>query len=431
MTSQPRQTRRQFLRTSAKAAAAGTVVSQLPISRFAHAAGSDTIRLGLIGCGRRGTGVATDALNVGPQVRLVAMGDVFEGHIENRLQSLRQKHTSRVDVPRERWFVGFDAYKRVLQSGVDLVIDATPPGFRPLHFEAAVQAGKHVFMEKQSAVDAPGIRKVLAAGQLAKQKSLKVGAGFQFRHDRTVAETVRRVQDSEIGRIRAMEAYYLSGARPGQRREPGQSEMEYQIKNWFNLVWLGGDIIDSLGVHYLNICHWIKGSHPARARGTGGRKERFGPDHGEIFDHFRIEYTYDDGTPLLAECSMFQSGGKRQEARITGTLGTAETRSGRIEGQTNWQYEGAKSEPNVAQQTALLDAIRNDKPFNEAEDGAMSTMIAIMGRMAAYEGREITWDEAINSNETDVPERCAWDMVPPTLPDKFGDYVVPARGKRA
>lgn len=430
MSSRTRHTRRRFLKLSAKAAAAGTVASHLAISRFAHAAGSGTIRVGVVGCGGRGTGAAVNALSAGPDIRLVAMGDVFEDRASRGLRTLRQKARARVDVPRERLFVGFDAYKHVLQSGVDLVILATPPGFRPLHFEAAVQAGKHVFMEKSFAVDAPAYRKLLAANEVAKQKSLKVGTGLQFRHDKARVETVRRIHAGAIGAIRSMEAYWRLAGMWVRPRTDGQSEMEYQMTNWMYFVWLSGDIIVEYFIHHLDMCHWAKDAHPVRARGSGGRKERYGPDHGEIFDHFRVEYTYADGSPLLSECSMLESVATENRLRITGTLGTAEVTSGEIEGRTTWKYDGVNNNPYEVEQAALIDAIRNDTPYNDVESGAVSNMMCIMGRMAAYEDREITWDEAVNSNEAYLPQRYAWDAEPPTLPDKFGDYVVPAGGKR-
>jgi predicted dehydrogenase len=207
--------------------------------------------------------------------------------------------------------------------------------------------------------------------------------------------------------------------------------MEYQMTNWYYFVWLGGDFVVEQHVHELDVCHWIKGGHPERARGTGGRQERLGPDHGEIFDHFQVEYTYADGTRLLSNCSQLKAGDNRLGEKITGTQGTALPSSGTIEGQTVWKHNAAGDpNPYVAEHVALLNAVRNSAPFNETEEGATSSMIAILGRMAAYEGREITWNEAVKSNETYAPDRYAWDADPPTLPDKYGDYEVPARGKR-
>jgi predicted dehydrogenase len=387
--------------------------------------------VGLIGCGGRGSGAARNAVDAAPGVRLVAMGDVFEDRASGSLNVLRPTLGARVDVPRERLFVGFDAYQRVLQSGVDMVILATPPGFRPLHFAAAVQAGKHVFMEKSFAVDAPGYRSLLAANAVAKQKSLKVGTGLQSRHESGYIETIRRIQAGEIGEVRLMEvSRKVAGMKARQPRTAGQSEMEYQVKNWLNFVWLGGDTIVDYLIHNLDICHWIKGGPPMRARGTGGRTERNGPEDGEIFDHFRVEYTYADGSRIAAETDVRESVAAEYREHVTGTLGTADVKSAKLAGRSTWEYSGVKNNPYQDELAALINAIRNDKPYNETESGAVSNMICILGRMAAYEGREITWDEAINSNEAYVPEWYAWYAAPPTLPDKFGDYVVPARGKR-
>jgi predicted dehydrogenase len=427
----PRQTRRQFFKTSAKAAVAGTLVSPLSISRAAHAAASHMIRVGLVGCGGRGAGAVNNALDVARDVRLVAVGDVFEDKASRSLKALKEKHASRVDVARDRLFDGFDAYRGVLQSDVDLVILATPPGFRPLHFEAAVQAGKHVFMEKAFAVDAPGYRRLLAANEIAKRKSLKIGTGLQSRHETRCVETVRRIQAGEIGEIRVMET--SRKVRVKMLRFPRRddvSEMDYQIRNPLLFVWLSGDTIVDFLIHNLDTCHWVKGGAPEHARPTGNRKERDAPEDGEIFDPFHVEYTYADGTRIVTETNISNPLRPEYREHVTGTLGTADIKSGKIEGRTTWEYRGANNNPYQDEQAALIDAIRNDKPYNETESGAVSNMMAIMGRMAAYEGREIRWDEAVNSDEAYLPERYALDADPPTLPDKFGDYVVPARGRR-
>lgn len=418
-------TRRKFLKRTAAVAA----ISQLPIARSAHAAGSGTIRVGLVGCGGRGRGAVANVLEADRETQLVALGDVFEDQAADSLRLLKRKFGSRINSSRVGTFIGFDAYEKVIQSGVDLVLLTTPPGFRPLHFEAAVQAGKHVFMEKPLAVDAPGVRKVLATAELAKQKTLRVGAGFNWRHQNDYVETIRRVRSGAIGTVREIKVHRRGGGVWVRQRKPSQTEMEYQMMNWYYFVWLSGDFLVEQHVHGLDICQWIKGRPPTRARGIGGRKERFGPDHGEIFDNFQLEYSYDDGTRLISDCSHLSTVDKGVGQHVVGSLGNAIPSSGTIDGRTTWKFTGQKGNAYVAQTASLLDAIRNGVPYDETENGAMSTMIAIMGRMAAYEGREITWDEAVNSNEAYLPERYAWDADPPTLPDKFGDYVIPARGK--
>lgn len=413
-----------------KTSAAGAAIGPLLISRMAHAAGSDVIRLGLVGSGNRGTGAVCDALGLGPGARLVALADVLEDRALSSSRSLTERFKSQVDLPRERIFTGFNAYQQILQSDIDLVLLATPPGFRPLHFEAAVRAGKHVFMEKPMAVDAPGFRKLIAANEGVKRKSLKVGTGLQHRSQLNCMETVRRIRDGAIGDVQTMEAYWKSGPGWVRPRRREQSEMEYQMTNWFNFVWLSGDFIAEQHVHNLDICQWVKGGHPDRARGTGGRQEWSGLDHGEIFDHFHVEFTYADGTRLLSDCSNLQAGEHKIGEKITGSLGSATPGAGVIDGKTNWRYTGPESDGHKKEHEILLDAIRNDTPFNQTESAATSSMMCILGRMAAYEGREITWDEAIKSEEAYVPDRYSWDAAPPTLPDKFGDYAVPGRSKR-
>ena len=271
---------------------------------IAHAASDDTIKIGLIGCGGRGTGAASQALNTKGNVKLVAMGDAFKDRLESSLQSLQKEGgiANRIDVPEERRFVGFDAYKQVLDAGVDLVILATPPGFRPIHFEAAVDAGKHVFMEKPVAVDAPGVRAVLAAAQVAQQKNLAVGVGLQRHHEAAYIETIKRLQDGAIGDIVATRVYWNGAGVWVHPKTEGQTEMEYQMRNWYYFNWLCGDHIVEQHIHNLDVINWLKRGYPVKAEGMGGRQVRTGKDYGEIFDHHAVEFEYADGTRLFSHC---------------------------------------------------------------------------------------------------------------------------------
>ena len=426
-------TRRGFLKVTAMAA--GTVLGAFPPAmRAVHADTSATIRLGLVGCGGRGVGAVRDVLTVDPGVRLVAVADVFADRSQNALTTLAGDAPvrGRIEVPSSRQFSGFDAYQALLGSGVDVVILATPSGFRPLHFEAALKAGVHIFMEKAVAVDAPGVRRVLAANELAMSKGLSVAVGFQRRHDPASAETLAQVQAGAIGSLSRMEAQFKAKNCWVRKREARKTEMEYQIRNWFYFVWLSGDMIVEQLTHNLDVCNWAKGGPPARAKGQGGREERMGPDHGEIFDHFVVDYSYADGSALAAEISHLSHNEGKATVYLHGANGTADPFQGTITGQTTWKYGGEVVNPYQNRQRAFFSSIRSGVTLNEVETAATTTLTGIMGRMAAYSGKEIAWDEALNSRETFAPKAYELDNEsPPTLPDKFGDYVVPANGRMA
>jgi len=432
----PRVTRRDFVRGSSVLLAASAFSQTMPVARGAHVAGSDTLKIALIGCGGRGTGAAAQALSTSGSVKLWAMADLFADKLETSLASLckGQKasydvaaHTGfagNVEVPPERRFVGFDAYKQAIDSGVDVVLLTTAPHFRPIHFEYAVQQGKHVFMEKPVAVDAPGIRRVLAAAEAAEQKNLKVGVGLQRHHDALYQETVKRLQDGAIGDVLYLRAYWNGAGyrvRPG--REPGMTEMTYQLRNPYHYTWISGDHIAEQHVHNLDVCNWIKGVCPVSAQGQGGRQVRIGPLFGDIFDHHYVEFTYADGSRLFSQCRHIAGCWNSVSEQVIGTRGKAEVNAGRIETSVDtWRYRGPKTNPYQVEHDRLFEAIRNNLPFNEAENGARSTMTAIMGRMATYSGRVVSWDEAFNSQLSLAPDRYAFDGTPPTLPDASGLY---------
>ena len=408
--------RRDFLKTSSLAAAA-SLASGLSVARSAHAAGSDTIRIGLIGCGGRGTGAASQALKTKGGVQLIAMGDAFKDRLESSLANLKKDGSiaDRIDVPEERRFVGFDAYQNVLNSGVDLVILATPPGFRPIHFAAAVEAGKHVFMEKPVAVDGPGVRAVLEAAKKAKEKQLAVGVGLQRHHQYPYIETIQRLQDGAIGDIVSARVYWNGAGVWVRPRKPGQTEMEYQMRNWYYFNWLCGDHIVEQHIHNLDVINWLKGTHPIRCQGMGGRQVRTGKDYGEIFDHHAVEYEYEDGSRMFSYCRHIPGCWSSVSEHAQGTKGKADISGALIhaDGQSTWRYRGKKNNPYQTEHDDLFAAIRSGKPYNEAEYGAHSSMTAIMGRMATYSGKMVSWDEAINSDLNLAPERYAWDAMPP------------------
>ena len=424
--------RRDFLKTSTMAAV-GTGV--LGITSRAYAGGDDTIRVGLVGCGGRGTGAAGNALSTKGNVKLVAMADAFEDRLSSSLKRLQYKFSEqpgRVAVDKSRQFVGFDAYEKLLDSGIDLVILATPPGFRPSHFEAAVKAEKHIFCEKPVATDAPGIRKVLEMAEVAKQKNLKVGVGLQRHHQNHYLEAYRRLRDGAIGEIISMRVYWNSGGvwDPRKTREQCKNEMEYQMRNWYYYNWLCGDHIVEQHIHNLDVGNWWKGAYPVKAFGMGGREVRSDKKYGEIFDHHAVEFEYADGTRMYSQCRHIPNTWNSVSEHAHGTKGTLDTshRDAKITGSgKDWKYKG-DNDPYQTEHDDLFAAIRNDVAYNEGEYGALSTMTAIFGRMATYSGRPVVWEQALNSTVTVMPERIAWDAMPPTVPDENGEYPIPTPG---
>jgi predicted dehydrogenase len=427
--------RRRFLQSTSSVAAGAALVGQLAIERTAYAAGNDTLKLALVGCGGRGSGAADQALNADKGVKLVAMGEVYEEKLLSSLSILRTHHPEQVDVPYERQFIGFDAYKKAI-AAADVVILATSPGFRSVQFEEAVRQGKHVFMEKPVATDAPGIRRVLAAAEEAKKKNLKVAVGLQRRHQQNYREAVKRIQDGAVGDITYMRCYWLGNAREGLERRPGETELQYQIRNWYFFTWLSGDHNVEQHVHNIDIMNWIKGSYPVRAQGMGGRQVRNKKIHGQIFDHHFVEYEYADGTRMFSQCRQGQVGAYNQVSEhVTGTKGSADLNDEKkffsITGENKWELrQKVKEVGHQLEHYDWFDAIRNDKPYNEAETGAKTTMTAIMGRMATYSGKMVEWDEAINSKLQLVPDGpFDWNTVPPVVPDADGWYPVAVPGK--
>ncbi len=418
-------------RKGAKTAIA-TAAATLPIERFAHAAGDDTIKIALVGCGGRGSGAASQAMNTG-NVKLVAMADVDESQLAKSLSVLRRQQPDKVDVPPDRQFLGFDSYKQAIAE-CDLVICATPPGFRPIHFEEAIRQGKHAFIEKPVAADAPGVRMVLAAAKEAKKKNLKVGVGLQRHHQPSYIETVKRIQDGAIGELTSMRCYWLGNSRDGKEREPGEKEMMYQIRNWYYFTWLSGDHIVEQHIHNIDIINWIMGSFPVRAQGMGGREVRKQLRHGQIYDHHMVEFEYANGAKLFSQCRQIRGCDADVSEHVTGTKGRASLVQNRklfeITGPNAWRLRLENREDgHQLEHYPLFEAIRKNKEYNEAEQGAKSTMTAILGRMATYSGKVVTWDEAFGSELSLLPKEFGEDATPPVLPDKEGWYPIATPGQ--
>lgn len=437
---QSKESRRDFLQKTSIAAAGLTALGAIPTNAFAG--GDDTIRVGLIGCGGRGTGAAGQALSTEGKVKLVAMADAFEDRLEASLKNLRKTMGAdgqdRIDVDEDKKFTGFDAYQKVIDTGVDLVILATPPGFRPIHFEAAVAAGKHVFMEKPVATDAPGVRRVLEAAKVAKEKNLKVGVGLQRHHEEKYLETIKRIKDGAIGDIRALRVYWNGGGvwDPRKTREQVSGEMEYQMRSWYYYNWLCGDHITEQHIHNLDVGNWIMDAYPVECQGMGGRQVRTDKKYGEIYDHFAVEYTYADGTKMFSQCRHIRNCWNAVTEHAIGSTGVADVHGGKIykgmaeakENETyRWRNKKAKN-PYQVEHDDLFAAIRNDVSYNEAENGAYSTLTSLMGRAAVYSGKKVSWEEALNSQLDLQPEEYSWEALPKSLPNENGEYAIAMPG---
>ena len=406
--------RREFL----QATIAASTLAGVPA---VHAAGSDLLRVGLVGCGDRGTGAATQALAADSHVRLVALADAFEDRLQQSLAHLKQdeKVGSKVEVDPDHRFVGFDAYQKLLQSGVDVVLLCTPPHFRPQHLEAAIQAGKHVFAEKPVAVDAPGVHSVLESCKLAKSKGLSVLSGLCLRYDNGFRETVSRLHEGGAGEITTLLANDYRSGRWAKPRQSSWTEMLYQMRNWYNFTWLSGDFNVEQHVHFLDVCAWImKEQYPVKAVGMGGRQVLTGTEYGDIYDHFSVVYEYVDGARLISNCRQQPECKNDMSVHVLGTKGRAvfqERKNGmRIDSRAgSWHYAGLQNDIYQTEHDEFFASIRNARPMNNGEYMARSTLLAIMGRMAAYTGQEITWEMALNSGEKLVPDRYDWNGAPP------------------
>ena len=398
--------RRDFIKRTAavSVAAAGLNTSRL------YAAGSDKIRVALIGCGSRGTGVAGSCIAASEGVELTTMADVFKDKLNRSLSRLSMGHDDKVSVTKDRVFIGFDAYKKVLETDVDLVILATPPHFRPMQLKAAIEAGKHAFLEKPAGVDPVGIRSIIETSELAKKKGLSIVAGTQQRRMPQYIEVMKRVHSGQIGDIVAAQCYWDWGHQDWhfQKKQGEWSDMEWQIRCWPYFTWLGGDHIVEQHCHNLDIVNWAIGSHPIQCLAQGGRQVRTGPEYGNVFDHFSVEYEYPGGVRVLSMCSQINGTTSRVAERIVGTKGSTYTTRGigYIEGKNPYKFDGKSGGGTKPQMAALVDSIRRGRPINEAREIAESTLTAIMGRMSAYTGRALKWDWVMKASKLDLsPEK--------------------------
>jgi predicted dehydrogenase len=409
-------TRRSFLKTTAVGTAA--VAANMSMLANVHADGSDVIRVGLIGCGGRGSGAAAQCLRGGSNVKLVAMGDAFQDRLQRSLNGLRGDGpiAGNVDVPAERQFVGLDAYQHVINN-CDLVILASPPGFRPSHIRAAVAARKHIFTEKPIAVDAPGVRMVLQAFADVNRNRTSAVAGTQRRYQNSYLESMRHIHGGDLGTITSARCYWNQGSLWHRDRTPQMSDLEWQLRNWLYFTWLSGDHICEQHIHNLDVINWAVQAHPTRATGMGGRQVRTGPEFGHIFDHFAIEYEYPNNIHVLSMCRQIPGCQNNVSEAVTGTKGSWTSQGHAITGERAWSFPRRQdNDPYQQEHVALIQSIRNGQPINDLKNVAESTLTAIMGRMTAYTGRSVTWDQALNSRQDLMPRGLAWDMrlaVPP------------------
>jgi myo-inositol 2-dehydrogenase / D-chiro-inositol 1-dehydrogenase len=408
-------TRRDFLKTATTAALATAVAESFVTA--APVTGSDAIRIGVIGCGGRGSGAVDDALSSSQGVSLVAMGDLFPDRLNEARSRLKEKFGAAIDVPDDRAFTGFDAYRKVLASDANYIILATPPGFRPAHLTAAVAAGKNIFTEKPVAVDGPGIRAVLAVYEQAKAKGLGIAAGTQRRHQTGYLETMNRIHDGAIGRIVSARCYWNQGFLWKKDREPSWSDAEWQIRNWLYFTWLSGDHIVEQHVHNIDVVNWAMQGHPVKALALGGRQVRTGADFGHIFDHFAVDYEYADGTPLMSMCRQIGGCDGSVSESLAGEKGTSQVDKYTITGAKAWKFPGKDNRPYQQEHADFIASIRKGAPYNELKTVAESTLTAIMGRMSAYTGKAVTWEQALNSQETLMPANLTLGPLPtPPVP---------------
>ena len=417
---------------------AGAIAAAPLISNANFFSGSDdVIKVAVIGCGGRGTGAAVQALMSKQNVKIVAMADAFRDRLDECYKNVSGELATAgagtkgtLDVPEERKFVGFDGYLKAIPLA-DVVILATPPGFRPIHFEEAVKQGKHIFMEKPVATDPAGVQRVLAAAKIAKQKKLNVVVGLQ-RHYQDSYRALFAKKDM-IGDITSMQAWWNNDGVWTRPRKAGQTEMEYQMRNWYYFVWLCGDHITEQHIHNLDVINWFKNGYPVKAQGFGGRQVRKSKEHGEIFDHHYVEFHYADGSILNSQCRHMPGTSSKVDELLVGTKGKIYCDAARItdlRGKTIFQFDKSKERnPYQTEHDELFAAIaKGEYKYADAENGAYSTMTSILGRMATYSGQIIDWDKAINSGLNLHPSVYAFDAAAPVNPGPDGFYPVPVPG---
>jgi len=421
---------------------AGGLMAAPLLSKANYFSGADdVIKIALIGCGGRGTGAATQAMMSKQNVRIVAMVDAFRDVLDNSYKELTSDETAealggkdqlkaKINVPEENKFTGFDGYLKAIPLA-DVVILATPPGFRPIHFEEAIKQGKHVFMEKPVATDPAGVQKVLAAAEIAKQKKLNVVVGLQRHYQDSYRELYKR--KDMIGDITSAQAWWNNDGVWVRPRKYNQTEMEYQMRNWYYFNWLCGDHINEQHIHNIDVINWFKGGYPVKAQGMGGRQVRKGRDHGEIFDHHYVEFTYADGSILNSQCRHIPGTMSKVDELLIGTKGKIQAGQANIvdhKGKVLYQFDKkGERNPYQTEHDELFAAIaKGEYKYADAENGAKSTMTSILGRMATYSGQVIDWDKAINSGIDIHPKVYDWNAVPPIVPNDEGYYPIAVPG---
>ncbi|MGB5170912.1 MAG: Gfo/Idh/MocA family oxidoreductase [Eudoraea sp.] len=427
--------RRKFCKNTALAS--GAIISApLDAISSAHVLGDDSIKIALIGCGGRGTGAAAQALSTKENVKLVAMADAFQDRLDECLNVLNQKFagTDKIDVKEADRHVGFDAYKKAIDKA-DVVLLTTTPGFRPIHFQYAIENNKHVFMEKPLATDAPGIRSVLKTAAIAKEKKLNVVVGLQRHYQLSYLACLEQIKAGKIGKIVSGQVYWNSAGVWVKERQPGQTEMEYQMRNWYYFNWLCGDHIVEQHIHNIDVANWFIGEFPLHAQGMGGREVRVENKYGQIFDHHFVEFTYPSGAVISSQCRHQKGCLDNVSESFMGTEGKIYTDSQNkgiitgYDGKTIYEHEGLNDpNPYQTEHDKLFASIRNGGLISDAEYSAKTTMTAILGRMATYSGQQITFDDALNQGRSIMPDEYSWDSLPKVMPDADGAYPVPIPG---
>ncbi len=437
MSEQSQTSRRGFLKGTTAAVAGAGLAGSLSVANSAHAAGDDVIKVALIGCGGRGTGAVMQMMNSDKGVKLIAVADAFDYRTEGAIKNISKQHPDQVDVG-DRVYTGLKAYEKAIASDADLIAIATPPGFRPQHYSAAIEAGKHVFMEKPCCVDGPGYLKLMKASKMADEKELFVGVGLQRRHQPNYMETIQRIHEGAIGKVLFTRVYWNGGGIWNRRREElanilkrEPTELEYQVYNWYHFCWLSGDNISEQHIHNIDISNWVmKDEPPVEANGMGGCTARYLGDlkgTGQIFDHHFVEFTYADGTKMYSQCRHMKNCFNSVSEAAHGTLGTSNC-AGNIQGENEWRFRGKNVSGHQQEQTDLIAAMRAGNRYNEGYYGAKSSMTSVLGRLANYSGKVVKWEDAVNKGFSEFPEMMDWNAEAPVLKDENGDYPIPMPG---
>ena len=414
----------------------GVIASNIAIESFANVNENKKLKLAVVGCGGRGSGAVVQALTADDNVELVSMADTFRDRIDSSLKGINDHFgdSRKIKINEKNLFVGFDAYKKAIDL-CDVVILTTPPGFRPQHFEYAVNNDKHIFMEKPLATDATGVRRVLEVARKAKEKKLNVVVGLQRHYENKYINLYNKVKAGDIGKIVSGQVYWKDGGVWSNNRKPNQKELEYQMRNWYYFTWICGDHILEQHIHNIDVANWFIGEYPSHAQGMGGREVRNGKEHGQIFDHHFVEFHYPSGAVISSQCRHQKGTESRVDEVFQGSNGSIVLGKGEIfDLNTELTYKYPRSwsdDPNPYQveHDKLFQSIRNGEVISDTENAAKSTLSAIMGRMATYTGKKITWDQIMNSKENLVPDNLSWDSKAPTLPDSNGNYKIPVPGK--